>query len=169
MQMLSPAQCFGYAAFALGVVAFLQRNDRRLKLLNASQCLVYTLHFMLLGNPPAAASSLVSGVRSLLALKTRSPWVAALILVIGIVVGWIFVDGGYGWLPVIASSVATVAVFLLSGIPLRLALLVGTLCWLANNLLCGSIGGSLLELTAAIVNGTTILRMVRERRHRPSR
>jgi hypothetical protein len=163
MNALSPAQCVGYVAFAVGVAAFLQRDDRRLKLLNATQCLVYALHFALLGNFPATASSMVSGVRSALALRTRSPLVALVIFIVGVAVGAAFVQSSVGWLPVVASSLATIAVFFLDGVRLRLVLLTSTLLWLGNNLLCGSIGGSLLEATVAMVNGATILRMCRDR------
>ena len=70
---LSPAQCFGYLAFVLGVASFLQTNDRRFKQLMIGECLAYVAHFALLGNPTAVASSVVSVVRSALALRTKSP------------------------------------------------------------------------------------------------
>jgi len=38
-------------------------------------------------------------------------------------------------------------------------ILVGTLCWLANNLLAGSIGGILLESTYLAANLLTIYRL----------
>ena len=56
----SAAQIVGYAAFALGVGSFLQKNDRHFKLYMAGECLAYALHFFMLGNPTAMASSLVS-------------------------------------------------------------------------------------------------------------
>lgn len=167
MDFVSPAQCAGYLAFVVGILAFLQKNDQRLRFLNASQSLIYTLHFILLGNLAASASSAVSGVRSLLAMRTRSPIVAVTILIIGIALGHMLVVDWYGWLPVIASSIATVAVFYLDGIAMRLVLLTSTLLWLANNVLSGSIGGTLLELTVAVVNLSTIIRMQRERTPRP--
>ena len=34
---LSPAQCFGYAAFVLGVGCFLQTDDRRFKVFMAGE------------------------------------------------------------------------------------------------------------------------------------
>jgi hypothetical protein len=68
--------------------------------------------------------------------------------------------GGFLWE---LSCLATGAVFLLRGIAMRLVLLVCTLLWLANNLLSGSIGGSLLESMIATVNLTTIVRLFRER------
>jgi hypothetical protein len=157
----SPAQCVGYAAFLFGVSAFSQRQDRRLKVLNALECLAYAVHFTLLGNLPASASALVSSVRSFLALKTRAPWLAAVIIAVNLGLGFVFAHRAAGWLPVLASSLATVAVFLMRGVPMRLVLLVSTLLWLANNILSASIGGTLLESVIAVVSITTIWRMLR--------
>ncbi len=157
---LSPAQCIGYVALILGVVAFLQKVDKRLKLLLASESLVYAVHFALLGNLPASASALISCVRSTLAVRRRPPQLAALIIAVNIGAGAIFVRGPAGWLPVVASCSATLAVFFMRGIPMRLVLLSCTLLWLANNIISRSIGGISLESLVAIVNVTTISRML---------
>ena len=90
---LSPAQCFGYLAFVLGVASFLQTNDRRFKQLMIGECL------------------------------------------------------------------GTIALFLLQGIPMRLLMLCGTGLWITNNVIVGSIGGTALEVTIAVVNITTIIRL----------
>jgi hypothetical protein len=161
MNFSSPAQCVGYAAFLLGVSAFSQKQDRRLKVLNALECLAYAVHFTLLGNLPASSSALVSSVRSFLALRTRAPWLAAVIVAVNVALGFVFAHRAAGWLPILASSLATVAVFLMSGVPMRLVLLVSTLLWLANNILSGSIGGTLLEAVIAVVSVTTIWRLLR--------
>jgi hypothetical protein len=156
----SPAQCVGYIAFLVGSAAFFQKNDRHLKFLNASGCMAYAVHFLLLGNTPASASAAISGVRSFLALKTASRWVAALVIAVNVAFGAALVHGSTGWLPVIASCVATAAVFTLQGVPMRLALLTSTFLWLANNILCGSIGGTMAELTIATINTSTLIRML---------
>lgn len=159
MDVFSPAQWVGYAAFVLGIAAFLQKSDVRLKLLNAAETLAYTAHFAMLGNLPASASSFVSCGRSLLAMRFRSAWLAFVFIAVNVGVGAMVVTTWTGWLPVVGSSLTTVAVFLLQGIPMRLTILVATLLWLANNILSGSIGGTVLELFVALANITTILRM----------
>jgi hypothetical protein len=163
VQIFSAAQCVGYAAFVLGVSAFLQKSDRRLKTLNASESLAYAVHFTLLGNPSAAACSLLSSARSFLSLKTKSPLLAAAIVVLNVILGLVFAKSGAGWLPVIGACFATVAIFLMHGVRMRMMLLVSTLMWLANNILSGSIGGTLLEFTIATVNLVTIFRMLQLR------
>src|SRR5262245_26454627 len=109
----SPAQGIGYLAFVLGVASFLQTDDRRFKLVMTGECLAYVAHFALLGNPTAVASSLVSTARSLLALKTHSPWVAAAIVAVNLALGWALVQQPHDWLPLAASCLGTIALFLL--------------------------------------------------------
>jgi hypothetical protein len=163
MQLFSPAQCVGYAAFVVGVAAFLQKSDRRLTILTACESLAYAAHFALLGNPPASASALISCVRSSLAVRTRSAVLSAVFIVINLAVGVAWVHNAAGWLPVIGSCVATVAMMQMRGIPMRLALLASTFLWLANNIVSGSIGCTMLEVTIAAANITTMVRMVRAR------
>jgi hypothetical protein len=159
---ISVAQSVGYVAFVLGVVAFLQRDDRRLKGAVAVQALTYALHFALLGSVTAASSSLVTCCRALLALYTRSPWVAALLLLANVAIGVLFAHHAAAWLPILASCVGTMAFFLLRGIGMRFALLGGTSLWLTNNLLIGSVGGIMLEVFNVMANTWTIVRLWRQ-------
>ena len=76
LDWFSPAQCFGYLAFVMGVGSFLQTDDRRFKWFMVGECAAYLAHFGLLGNPTAVASSFLSMLRSGLALRTRSAWVS---------------------------------------------------------------------------------------------
>lgn len=160
----SPAQCVGYVAFVLGVASFLQRDDRRFKQFMAAECFAYIIHFLLLGNPTAVASATMSLLRSVLALRSRSPWVALVIVAANIGLGLHLATRPSDWLPLAASCVGTLALFLLQGIPMRLAMLCGTGLWVANNLVSGSIGGSALEIVIAAVNTRTIWLMAREAR-----
>lgn len=160
----SPAQCAGYVAFVLGVSSFLQRDDRRFKQFMAAECFAYIVHFALLGNPTAVASSTMSLLRSVLALRTRSPWVALVIVAANIALGLYLATSPSAWLPLAASCIGTLALFLLQGVAMRLVMLCGTFLWVANNLVSGSIGGSALEIVIACVNMRTIWLMIREQK-----
>ena len=157
----SPAQCVGYVAFVLGVSSFLQTDDRRFKLFMAAECLAYVLHFALLGNPTAVASSTMSLLRSVLSLYTRSKWVAAGVIAANLALGLMLARQASDWLPLAASCLGTYALFQLRGVPMRLLMLCGTGLWIANNVIVGSVGGTALEVVIAIVNVVTIWRMVR--------
>jgi len=65
----------------------------------------------------------------------------------------------WNWIPLIASSVGTLALFLLEGIQMRVLMLLGTALWIVNNVLSGSIGGTALEVVIAITNTYTIYKM----------
>jgi hypothetical protein len=160
VQIFSPAQCVGYVAFVVGVTAFLQKSDRRLKFFNGSECLVYAIHFTLLGNLSAAASALISGTRSLSALKTRSPLLAVLFIALNLSLGRVFAKTAADWFPIVASCLATAAIFFMQGIRMRLLLLISTFFWLANNFVSGSIGGTALECVIATANIVTMVRML---------
>lgn len=163
LDWFSPAQCIGYLAFVLGVGSFLQTDDRRFKLFMTGECLAYVAHFALLGNPTAVASSLISTLRSLLSLRTRSPWVAAAVVAANVGFGLAVAEKASDWLPLGASCTGTLALFLLQGVPMRLLMLCGTSMWIVNNVLAGSIGGTALEVVVAAVNVRTIVHLHRQR------
>ncbi|MDC6168477.1 YgjV family protein [Paucibacter sp. XJ19-41] len=159
--LLSPAQLLGYLALVFGVGCFLQTDDRRFKQFMAVECLAYVLHFWLLGQPTAVASSLVSLGRSVAAMYSRSRWLAALFVGLNLALGWWLFSGLVSLLPIAASCLGSLALFLLQGLQMRLLMLAGTLCWVVHNALVGSVGGTLLELVVAGVNGLTIWRLWR--------
>ncbi len=161
MELFSPGQCVGYVALVLGVGAFLQKKDRRLKYLLTGESLAYAVHFALLGNFSASASALISCVRSFLSVKARSRWLAVVIVAIYVASGIAFARSAVGWLPVVGSAVATVAMFYMRGIPMRLVLLSSTIMWLTNNIISRSIGGTLLEASIAVINISTMIRLFR--------
>ena len=159
MDYFSPAQCAGYVALVLGVSAFLNRDDRRLKLLLSIESVIYGAHFLMLGNLPAAGSAVISAGRTYLSLHSRSLWLAAAAVALNIAVGLKVAHGGLAWLPIVASCAATVAFFTLEGVRLRLVLLSTTLRWLVNAYVSGSIGGMVLESLIAAANLSMLLRI----------
>lgn len=163
MEFFSPAQCAGYVALVLGVGAFLQRDDRRMRLLLAVESVVYGAHFLMLGNLAAAGSAAISAGRTYLSLRSRSLWLAAGAVALNVGVGMKVARGGLGWLPIVASCAATVAFFTLEGVRLRLVLLTTTLMWLVNGYVSRSVGGVALEALIAAANATTLVRMGLER------
>lgn len=161
---MQPAQWVGYLAFIFGVGCFLQKDDRRFMQFMVIECLCYAVHFAMLGEPTAMASSLVSLARSAVAMRSRSPIWAAVFVSLAVALGaWLF-QGWVSLLPILASCIGTTALFLLSGLHMRVLMMVGTLLWVANNLIVGSIGGAALEIVIALTNGWTIWRLFRAKR-----
>jgi hypothetical protein len=162
-EVFSPAQLTGYVAFALGVVSFLQRDDRRLKAMIGAQSFSYAVHFYLLGSLPAVAASLVTCTRALVSLRTRSRVVAGLLIAVNLTLGALTAKSTASALPIAASTLGTIAFFWFEGILMRLVLLGATGLWLTNNLLVGSIGGTLLEVFIGASNTLTCYRLWRAR------
>ena len=156
----SPAQCVGYVAFVLGITSFLQTNDNRLKLFNGIQCVVYAVHFAMLGVTSAAASLSLSTMRNIISLRTRSAWLALIFVLANIALGARFAHSWVGWMPVAASCIATIAFFLTSGVAMRLLLICSSICWLVNNIRAHSIGGIALESVLLMANISTMIRLL---------
>lgn len=163
--LLSPAQLFGYAAFAFGMACFAQTDDRRFKIFMALECAAYIVHFALLGQGTAVASTTVSLLRSLASLSTlgaRTPAVGIFFIALSLGLGAVLYSGWVSLLPIAASCIGTTALFFLTGLRMRLLMACGTALWLLNNLLVGSIGGSLLEACLLASNAWTIRRLWRD-------
>lgn len=153
--VFSLAQLLGYAAFVLGVLCFAQTDDRRFKLFMAAECAAYIGHFALLGQPTAMASTTVSLLRSLASIKARTPAVGLFFIALSAGLGVWLMKGWLSLLPIIASCIGTFSLFFLHGLRMRALMLVGTVLWLVNNLLVGSIGGTLLEGVLMVTNVRT--------------
>jgi hypothetical protein len=101
----------------------------------------------------------VSGFRTGLSAWYRSAWLAAASVAATVGLALAVGTTGAGWIPVFGSSLGGIALFTLRGIPMRLMVLTSTCCWLVNNVLAGSIGGTVLETLIATASVTTIVRM----------
>jgi len=160
MVITSFAQALGIVSFLLGVICFYQKNDRKLKVTLAALHLNNIFHFLLLGAHTASFGAGLSLVRTGVALKTDSYWAALIFIVLTLVFGGWIAASPVDFFPILGSCIGTYATFCLKGIKMRIAFLCGALCWLGNNLIVGSIGGTLLELIVISVNLNTIRRLM---------
>ncbi len=159
------AQLLGFVSYGLGVFCFYQKDDKKLKLVMLVMNINNTVHFALLGAITASISSILSVFRTGLALKTSSRLVAVIFIIITFLLGLYFSHHWYDLFPILGTCIGTYALFCLTGINMRIAFLCAALCWLTNNIIVGSIGGTLLELTLLIVNGNTIRRLFIQRKN----
>lgn len=153
------AQALGLVSFALGVICFFQKDDKKLKYIMLTMNINNVFHFALLGAWTAVLASIFSVLRTGLALKTSSRLAAYGFIVVIFAFGIYVADAWYDMFPVVGACIGTYALFCLSHIKMRIAFLMGALCWLTNNIIVGSIGGTLLELTLLTVNLNTIYRL----------
>jgi len=150
------AQALGMLSFALGLFCFFQKNDARLKYVMLAVTFNNALHFALLGATTSVIAALFSAIRTAASLYSSSARIAYAFIIVGLGIGFYASSRWLDMLPVLGACIGTYALFCLSGIPMRIALLGGTLCWLINNIIVGSIGGTLLELSLLLMNIKTI-------------
>ena len=158
----STAQIFGHAALILSMVTFSRKHDGRFKVWLTVQNLVYAIHFFLMGNLAAMAGTTLSATRNLLSLRTRSMTVALILLVAKLLLGFWVIKAAWNVIPLIATAIATISMFRLDGLPLRYSILCCTLLWLVNNILTGSIIGTVMESMISVMSSVTIYRLHRE-------
>lgn len=153
------AQSVGLIAFAVGISAFIQKNDQRLRTLLTLYCVVIGCHFFLLSAPTAAYAAWLSGLRSFVSTRTRHVAVMAFFLLIVWVLGIPNITQPIQWLTIIGTTLGTWALYREQGIRMRLLMLMGTVCWVTHNFVIGSIGGAMIEGSFLFVNSHTIFRL----------
>lgn len=153
------AQTIGMVAFIIGATAFLHSDGRRFRLHLMVFQIVLCSHFIMMGALVAAFGCGISAVRSYASTKTQSTSVMLFFIAMLWLMGLPQLEHYYELLTIFGSSVATYALFKLQGIPMRLLVMFNSFCWITNNFLLGSIGGTLMELTFIVVNSVTILRI----------
>ncbi|MGR3806898.1 YgjV family protein [Pasteurella testudinis] len=153
------AQFLGLISFALGILAFYQKSDKRLKITMVVLNINYMVHFLLLGAPVSVLSSFLAAFRTGLSIYISSKIIAFIFVGIGIIFGIWLATSLWDLFPIMGTCIGTLSLFLLKGIKMRLCLLLGSTCWLINNILVGSIGGTLLESCVIVINLFTIYRL----------
>ena len=156
---LNFAQVVGLFSFALGILCFYQKDDRRLKITMVIMSVNHAIHFALLGAVTACLGAVLAVIRTGLSLKTSSKIVAYGFIGLTVLWGAYLAAAWQDMLPIVGSCIGTYSLFCLSGIRMRIGFLFGACFWLANNILIGSIGTTLLEMTLIIVNLSTITRL----------
>ncbi|PSU35835.1 YgjV family protein [Photobacterium lutimaris] len=159
MLELDFAQGVGLFAFAVGASAFLHQNGNKFRLHLTIFQVILCCHFILMGAFTAAFGCGISALRSYASTQTKSKRVMWFFIGLLWLMGLPSLQHSYELLTIFGASVATWALFQAEGIKLRLLILFNSFCWLTNNLLLGSIGGTLMESTFIIVNLYTISRM----------
>ena len=162
------AQAVGGLAFLIGITTFLQKDDQLFRRQLTVYCGVIGAHFFLMGAGTAALSAGLSCIRTTASGYTRSPWVMLLFLLLVWGLGIPGITNAVQWLPIIGTTIGTWGLFRAQGITLRLSMLAGGLCWTSHNILIGSIGGSLIELSFLFINCHTMYRMWRQPQSSPA-
>lgn len=157
--MFSVAQIIGFIAFVVTAYGFIQKDEKKLKIVLTIANLIWFAHFFALSAYTACAIIFVIGIRQGIStyyhhadykFKLKLTYI---FIPINIVTGIISWNNWVSFFPMIASIFATVAMFVLEGKNMRKGMLAAEFSWLVNNLYFMSFGG----LAANFVNSSLLI------------
>lgn len=165
---LLAGQFFGLVALAICIAAFASKQDDRLMVLLISANVAFALQFMFFASWTAAVLTLLVIVRIMLARRyVGSRKVLVGVLLANLLAAALTWQHWVDVFPLIAATLGSLSMFLLRGIAMRVGLGLAALAWMLNNILIGSIGGTLAEGLVVVTNAITIWRLLRVRRKYP--
>lgn len=140
------AQAVGFIALIVSVFGFSIKNEIRMKRMITLSCAILGLHYALMGAVVGSAVILITGTRNLLSSFKKIPsyW-AFIFMLFYLAVGFYRYESWIDALPVFSSSVSTFGLFYLSGIKMRLTLLISAACFVVYDFNVGSIGPCIME------------------------
>lgn len=155
-------QLFGMLAFLVAIYSFTHKSDIKLKLSLIVMFCFQTAHFFFLGSVTGTIANLLNFFRTIISIKTNHKYIGTLFIAINIVWGSFNVHQFIDLCPILGACFGTYAIFYASGIRMRKLFICGACFWLTNNVVLGSIGGTLLEVTVIIANSITIYRLQKD-------
>ncbi|OTP83707.1 YgjV family protein [Gilliamella apicola] len=157
-------QLIGILGYLVGISAFLQRRDNVFRWQLTIVNVIMTLHFYLLGpeSYPAAILNVVNIFRNIASNYTKN----ILVMLFFIALMWIFYffttpdpTQFIHYLSVIGTTLVTIALFRLQQQKMRLLILMSSVLWIIYSLWIGSLGSLAIEVTFAIINIITIIKL----------
>lgn len=158
-------QALGLVALVLCLVAFASKKDDRLFAILISANVAFALHFVFFNSWVAVGVTSLIVLRIILVRRYKGNMaIMMFILMASLTVALLTWQRPIDIFPVTAAILGTVGMFMLRGIPMRLFLAGAALAWTINNLLIGSIGGTLAEALILVTNLITIGRMAHDKK-----
>lgn len=164
----SLVQIIGYIAAVIGIIAFLQSSDIRMKLLIVTMGLLNIVHFLMLGAYVGAANVALATSRAGLSMFEGIRRKARFVVPIYIALSAAFLILTYqqpaDYFSFMAGVIGSYAFFCLNGYKLRAALVCGGLCWLIHNIMVLSYGPAFMEVCILTINATMTWRLYKKGR-----
>jgi len=150
-------------ALVLCVVAFASKRDDRLFVLLLFANVAFAVQFALFQSWVAAGISALIVVRIALVRRFRANRRLMYLMLVATLAVAALTWSGPRDLPALAAGLlGTYGMFMLRGIPMRAVLAAAAFCWIASNVLAGSLGGTLAETLIFVTNVITMVRLRRD-------
>ena len=153
-------QIVGLLALGLCIAAFANKRDDRLLLILILANVAFAVQFLLLGGWVAGSISGLIVVRILLVRRFKNNrFVMCAMLAATGLVAFLTWQGPLDVIPLLAGLIGTYAMFMLSGIRMRVLLAIAAACWMLANYVSGSFGAFIAEALILLTNAFTIWRI----------
>ena len=153
-------QAIGVIALICGLLSFQQKKRKQILVFQMLAHILFVFQFLLLGAYTGACLDFIAFIRTLIFSNNQKKWASSslwvvLFLVIMLVAGILTWDNVYSIFAIIASCLATVAMWVKSERYIRLISLFVGPCWFVYCLVNGSYSGAFNELLgiASIIIG----------------
>jgi len=154
-------QLIGIVAMLFNFASFQQRKQQRLISIQFFSCVLFTLHFYLIGATMGCVMNAISGIRAFVFSRKerfradKVVWVYVFVLAYLGAYALCFIGLGMEatannliieFLPVIGMTLTTIGFYMKDARSVRIMSLLHVPVWLVYDILCQSIGGTLSEL-----------------------
>jgi hypothetical protein len=97
-------QLIGLLAFCILVLSFYKKDTKTILVYQTTSNLIYFIHYLLLGGLTGAFISLMSVIRNIVFIKTKSKIIIPIFILLYLIITIIFYESIYSILPMIANS-----------------------------------------------------------------
>ena len=158
-------QAIGIIASGFIILSFGQKRDLRLKYFLMTGNVLFAIHFGMMGAYAGLAVNILNFLRVWMSIKFhKSTRMMLLFMCLSIATGFAVYQNYYDILPIISSVMGSYSLFKLSGIPLRIFGIIGSINWLTYSFIIKSIGGIMTDTVALVINFSTIYRLKRDKK-----
>ncbi len=157
-------QGIGFIAMALGVLSFQAKSYKGIMAFQTAFTLFWIIHFIMLGYPSGAALNLVCFIRNLVYFLREKinpkimRFFPAAVILLSIGAGALTYTGWTSLIPVLASILGTISLYIRDERMLRITSIAVSLSWLAFDIVTFSIAGFCNDIFALISIITALIR-----------
>ncbi len=138
-------QGISIVAFAVSLWGIISPNDNKLKKMMVTGTLIMIVHYALLGAWLVVVTLLLNTARTWLSIYKRGLKWFLIVTTIHLSINAPLVSTWTDALPLTGSTGASAALFMSSGITLRIVFIFSSMLWFGNNYVLHSIGGMMID------------------------
>ena len=154
--LMAAAQAVGFAAMTCAIICFAQKKRKNIIIWQIITLILWVTHFIMLKNPTAAAINSVQIVRNLVFInRGRRAWASkniwpAVFILLTLIMGIVTWQSPLSLMPMVATSLATVAMWVKKPLHIRLLTLPVSLLWCVYDFITLSFAGACNEVFTII-------------------